>query len=262
LLVIHSGTTYYIALQLMAGVAQAAANPPVRSGSRAGMKVLLVEDSERVAQFVRKGLSEEGHAVDHADNGRDGLFLAVTGPYDVMILDRMLPGGIDGLSIVEALRRTDNKTPILILSALAEIDDRIRGLRAGGDDYLTKPFALGELSARIEALVRRSQAVGIQTVLEVADLRMNLLSHQVARGDRPIQLQPREFKLLEFLMRHADQVVTRTMLLENVWEHHFDPQTNVIDVHVSRLRQKIDGGFDRPLLHTVRSVGYRLGADA
>jgi two-component system, OmpR family, response regulator len=226
------------------------------------MRVLLVEDNERVAQFVRKGLSEEGHTVDHADNGRDGLFLAATSRYDVMILDRMLPGGIDGLSIVEALRRTDNKTPILILSALAEIDDRIRGLRAGGDDYLTKPFALGELSARIEALVRRSQAVGIQTVLEVADLRMNLLSHKVTRGDRPIQLQPREFKLLDFLMRHADQVVTRTMLLENVWEHHFDPQTNVIDVHISRLRQKIDEGFDRSLLHTVRGVGYRLGVDA
>jgi two-component system, OmpR family, response regulator len=226
------------------------------------MRVLLIEDSERVAQFVRKGLTEEGHTVDHSDNGRDGLFLAATDRYDVIILDRVLPGGIDGLSIVEALRRTDNKTPILILSALAEIDDRIRGLRAGGDDYLIKPFALGELSARIEALFRRSQAVGIQTVLEVADLRMNLLSHKVTRGGKPIHLQPREFKLLEFLMRHADQVVTRTMLLENVWEHHFDPQTNVIDVHVSRLRQKIDEGFDRPLLHTVRSVGYRLGVDA
>jgi two-component system, OmpR family, response regulator len=234
----------------------------LQNADHRAMRVLLVEDSQRVAQFVRKGLTEEGHTVDHADNGRDGLFLAAGDRYDVMILDRVLPGGIDGLSIVEVLRRTDNKTPILILSALAEIDDRIRGLRAGGDDYLTKPFALGELSARIEALVRRSQAVGIQTVLEVADLRMNLLSHKVTRGGRPIQLQPREFKLLEFLMRHADQVVTRTMLLENVWEHHFDPQTNVIDVHVSRLRQKIDEGFDRPLLHTVRSVGYRLGADA
>jgi two-component system, OmpR family, response regulator len=226
------------------------------------MKVLLVEDNERVARFVCKGLAEEGHTIDHADNGRDGLFLAATGQYDVMIIDRMLPGAIDGLGIVEALRRTDNKTPILILSALAEVDDRIRGLRTGGDDYLTKPFALGELSARIEALVRRSQGVGIRTVLAVADLRMNLLSHKVTRGEKPIQLQPREFKLLEFLMRHADQVVTRTMLLENVWEHHFDPQTNVIDVHVSRLRQKIDEGFDRPLVHTVRGVGYRLAADA
>jgi two-component system OmpR family response regulator len=226
------------------------------------MKVLLVEDNERVAQFVRKGLGEEGHIVDHADNGRDGLFLAAAGRYDVIILDRMLPGGIDGLGIVEALRRTENKTPILILSALAEVDDRIRGLRAGGDDYLTKPFALGELSARLEALVRRFQGTGIQTTLTVADLQLNLLSHKATRAGRPIQLQPREFKLLEFLMRHADQVVTRAMLLENVWEHHFDPQTNVIDVHVSRLRQKIDEGFDRPLLHTVRSVGYRLSADA
>jgi two-component system OmpR family response regulator len=226
------------------------------------MKVLLVEDNERVAQFVRKGLGEEGHTVDHADNGRGGLYLAAAGHYDVMILDRMLPGGIDGLGIVEALRRTDNKTPILILSALAEVDDRIRGLRAGGDDYLTKPFALGELSARLEAVVRRSQGTDIQTTLTVADLQINLLSHKVTRAGKPIQLQPREFKLLVFLMRHADQVVTRTMLLENVWEHHFDPQTNVIDVHVSRLRQKIDEGFDRPLLHTVRSVGYRLGEDA
>jgi two-component system OmpR family response regulator len=226
------------------------------------MKVLLVEDNERVAQFVRKGLAEEGHIVDHADNGRDGLFLAAASRYDVIILDRMLPGGVDGLGIVEALRRTDNKTPILILSALAEVDDRIRGLRAGGDDYLTKPFALGELSARLEALVRRSQGTGIQTTLMVADLQLNLLSHKATRAGKPIQLQPREFKLLEYLMRHADQVVTRAMLLENVWEHHFDPQTNVIDVHVSRLRQKIDEGFDRPLLHTVRSVGYRLSADA
>jgi two-component system, OmpR family, response regulator len=226
------------------------------------MKILLVEDNERVAQFVRKGLAEEGHIIDHADNGRDGLYLAATGRYDVMILDRMLPGGVDGLGIVEALRRTDNETPILILSALAEVDDRIRGLRAGGDDYLTKPFALGELCARLEALVRRSRGTGIQTTLTVADLQINLLSHKVTRGGKSIQLQPREFKLLEYLMRHADHVVTRAMLLENVWTHHFDPQTNVIDVHVSRLRQKIDEGFERPLLHTVRSVGYRLAADA
>jgi two-component system, OmpR family, response regulator len=226
------------------------------------MKILLVEDNERVAQFVRKGLTEEGHVVDYADNGRDGLFFAASGRYDVMILDRMLPEGVDGLGIVEALRRTDNKTPILILSALAAVDDRIRGLRAGGDDYLIKPFALGELSARLEALVRRSQGAGIQTMLTVADLQVNLLSQRVTRAGKPIALQPREFKLLEYLMRHADQVVTRAMLLENVWEHHFEPQTNVIDVHVSRLRQKIDEGFGRRLLHTVRSVGYRLGAGA
>jgi two-component system, OmpR family, response regulator len=225
------------------------------------MKVLLVEDNNRVAQFVSKGLSEEGHSVDHADNGRGGLFLAATGNYDVLILDRMLPGGVDGLAIIESLRRTANKTPILILSALAEVDDRIRGLRAGGDDYLTKPFAFGELLARAESLVRRAQQTGIQTQLIVADLRMNLLSHRVDRGGIAIPLQPREFKLLEFLMRHAEQAVTRTMLLENVWEHHFDPQTNVIDVHISRLRQKIDDGFTPPLLHTVRGVGYRLGLD-
>ncbi len=226
------------------------------------MKVLLVEDNERVAEFVRKGLIEDGHTVDHADNGRDGLFYAASAHYDVMILDRLLPGGVDGLGIVEALRKTENKTPILILSALAEVDDRIRGLRAGGDDYLTKPFAFGELLARLAALVRRSRGVGIQTALTVADLRLDLLSHRVTRAGRPIQLQRQEFRLLEYLARHADQVVTRTMLLENVWEHHFDPQTNVIDVHISRLRQKIDAESDRPLLHTVRGVGYRLGTDA
>lgn len=226
------------------------------------MKILLIEDSDRVAQFVRRGLTEEGHTVDHADNGREGLFLAVTGYYDVLVLDRMLPDGVEGLGIVESLRRTKNKTPILILSALAEVDDRIRGLRAGGDDYLTKPFAFGELLARLEALVRRSQNAEIRTSITVGDLRIDLLAHKVTRAGRPIQLQRREFKLLEYLMFHADQVVTRTMLLENVWEHHFDPQTNVIDVHVSRLRQKIDAGFDRPLLHTVRGIGYRLGMHA
>ena len=226
------------------------------------MKVLLVEDNGRVARFVCKGLSEEGHTVDHADNGRDGLHLATAGRYDALILDRMLPGGIEGLGIVESLRKTGDKTPILILSALAEVDDRIRGLRAGGDDYLTKPFAFGELLARLEALARRGQGTAIQTVLTVADLRIDLLSHKVVRGDTAIQLQRREFKLLEYLMRHAGQVVTRAMLLENVWEHHFDPQTNLIDVHVSRLRQKIDAGFGPALLHTVRGVGYRLGGDA
>jgi two-component system, OmpR family, response regulator len=224
------------------------------------MKALLVEDNARVAQFIAKGLREEGHTVDSADNGRDGLFLAATGQYDAIILDRLLPGGVDGLAIVESLRKMENKTPILILSALGEVDDRIRGLRAGGDDYLTKPFAFGELSARLEALVRRSQHVEITTVLTVADLRIDLLAHKVTRAGKPIQLQRREFRLLEYLARHVDQVVTRTMLLENVWDHHFDPQTNVIDVHVSKLRQKIDAGSGRPLLHTVRGIGYRLGA--
>ena len=226
------------------------------------MKILLIEDSDRVAQFVRRGLTEEGHTVDHADNGRDGLFLAATGRYDVLILDRLLPDGVEGLAIVESLRRTENKTPILILSALAEVEDRIQGLRAGGDDYLTKPFVFGELMARLEALVRRARSAETRTSVTVGDLRMDLLAHKVARAGKPIELQRREFKLLEYLMFHAGQVVTRTMLLENVWEYHFDPQTNVIDVHVSRLRQKIDAGFDRPLLHTVRGIGYRLGTDA
>ena len=226
------------------------------------MKILLVEDNERVAQFVRNGLREGGHTVESADNGRDGLFLASSEPFDAIILDRMLPGGIDGLAIIEALRKTGNKTPILILSALADVDDRIRGLRAGGDDYLGKPFSFGELAARLDALVRRAGGSDAQTVLGIADLRMDLLSRKVTRAGRTIQLQPREFKLLEYLLRHADQVVTRTMLLENVWDYHFDPQTNVIDVHISKLRQKIDAGFERPLLHTVRGAGYRLGTDA
>ena len=225
------------------------------------MKILLVEDNEQVTQFVRKGLWEDGHAVDHADNGRDGLFLASTGHYDVIILDRMLPGGIDGLAIVDSLRKTGNKTPILILSALGEVDERIRGLRAGGDDYLAKPFAFGELSARLDALARRSQGVGVRTELAVGDLRMDLLARKVTRAGKTILLQPREFKLLEYLMRHGEQVVTRTMLLESVWEYHFDPQTNIIDMHISKLRQKIDAGFDRRLLHTVRGVGYRLSAN-
>jgi two-component system OmpR family response regulator len=187
--------------------------------------------------------------------------MASSEAYDVIILDRMLPGGIDGLAIIEALRKTGIKTPILILSALADIDDRISGLRAGGDDYLTKPFAFGELMARLEALVRRAQGAGAELTLVVADLRMDLLAHKVTRAGKPIPLKPREFALLEFLMRHAGHVVTRTMLLENVWDYHFDPQTNVIDVHMSKLRQKIDAQFEPPLLHTLRGIGYRLDAN-
>ena len=225
------------------------------------MKILVVEDNERVSQFISKGLREQGHVVDHAATGRDGLFLASSEKYDVIIMDRMLPGDIDGLAIVEALRASGSKTPILILSALAEVDDRIRGLRAGGDDYLTKPFAFGELAARLDALVRRSQGSETKATLEVADLRMDLLAHKVTRGGKTIALKPREFSLLEYLLRHAGQVVTRTMLLENVWEYHFDPQTNVVDVHISKLRQKIDAGFVPALLHTVRGVGYRLAAE-
>jgi len=187
--------------------------------------------------------------------------MAASGVYDAIILDRMLPGGVEGLAIVDALRKTGNQTPILIVSALGEVDDRIRGLRSGGDDYLVKPFAFGELLARLDALLRRSQVSYTQTVLTLADLSMDLLSRQVRRAGKAIELQPREFKLLEYLLRHANQVVTRTMLLENVWDFHFDPQTNVIDVHVSKLRQKIDGGHAQPLLRTIRNAGYMLRAD-
>jgi two-component system, OmpR family, response regulator len=225
------------------------------------MKILLVEDNERVTRFVTKGLQEAGHTLDHADNGRDGLFLSASEHYDVIIMDRMLPGNIDGLSLISALRQSGNQTPILILSALADVDERIRGLRAGGDDYLTKPFAFGELLARLDALGRRARQDNTVTQLEVADLRMDLLSRKVTRGVRQIQLQPREFKLLEYLMRHAGQVVTRTMLLENVWDYHFDPQTNVVDVHISKLRQKIEPEPEPSLLRTVRNAGYMLSAE-
>jgi two-component system OmpR family response regulator len=199
--------------------------------------------------------------VDHADNGRDGIFLAASDRYDVVIMDRMLPGQVDGLTIIGALRKSGNRTPILILSALSDVDERIRGLRSGGDDYLTKPFAFGELLARLDALSRRTQGTATETRLEVADLHIDLLSRRAVRGDRAIALQPREFKLLEYLMRHAGQVVTRTMLLENVWDYHFDPQTNAVDAHMSKLGQKIDAGFERPLLRTVRNAGYMVSAD-
>ena len=222
------------------------------------MKVLLVEDNERVSRFVVKGLNEAGHAVDHAGNGRDGLFMAASEPYDVIVMDRMLPGNIDGLSIIETLRKTGNRTPILILSALADVDERIKGLRSGGDDYLTKPFAFGELLARVDVLGRRASGGGGERTLQVGDLRMDLLSRKVTRGSRAIQLQPREFKLLEYLMRHANQVVTRTMLLEAVWEYNFDPQTNVVDVHISKLRQKIESESEPPLVKTVRNAGYMM----
>jgi two-component system OmpR family response regulator len=228
----------------------------------AAVKLLLVEDNERVAQFLKKGLGEAGHTADHANNGRDGMFMAASEPYDAIIMDRMLPGGIDGLGIIEALRKTGSKTPILILSALDNVDERIRGLKSGGDDYLVKPFAFGELLARLDALLRRSQTLPLETTLVVGDLCMDLLSHKVTRGEKTVALQPREFKLLEYLMRHANQVVTRTMLLENVWDYHFDPQTNVVDVHISKLRQKIDAGDQRPLLRTIRNAGYMLSTDA
>ncbi|HDR8947665.1 TPA: response regulator transcription factor [Burkholderia vietnamiensis] len=224
------------------------------------MKILLVEDNQQVAGFLKKGLLETGHVVDWADNGRDGMALAIGESYDAIVLDRMLPGGIDGLKIVAALRSAGSKVPVLILSALDEVDERIRGLKAGGDDYVVKPFSFGEVVARLEALARRSQDNGFDTALKLADLSIDLLSRKVTRAGKPIVLKPREFKLLEYLMRHAEQVVTRTMLLENIWEYHFDPQTNVIDVHVSKLRQKIDTGFDRSLLRTIRNAGYMLTA--
>ena len=222
------------------------------------MKILVVEDNERVARFVTRGLREAGHTVEHAANGRDGLFMAASEPHDVIVMDRMLPGDIDGLAIIEALRKSGNRTPILILSALDDVDERIRGLRSGGDDYLTKPFAFGELLARVDALGRRSVDGGADRILQVGDLRMDLLSRRVSRGSRAISLQPREFKLLEYLMRHANQVVTRTMLLEAVWDYNFDPQTNVVDVHISKLRQKIEYDSERPLVKTVRNAGYML----
>ncbi len=222
------------------------------------MRILLVEDDPTVAGFVVKGLREAGHVVEHSDNGRDGLFLAASEAFDAIILDRMLPGGIDGIRLLETLRSQNNTTPVLVLSALSQVDDRVAGLKAGSDDYLTKPFAFSELLARVDALTRRGKTDGPQTKLIVGDLEMDLLSRMVRRAGAKIDLQPREFRLLEYLMRHAGQVVTRTMLLEGVWDYHFDPQTNVIDVHVSRLRQKIDKPYPTPLIHTIRNAGYML----
>jgi len=223
------------------------------------VRILVIEDDKDVASFIRNGLAQAGCNVDHAANGRDGLFLATTETYDALVVDRMLPG-IDGLTVIRTLRASANTTPVLILSALGEVDDRVKGLKAGGDDYLVKPFAFSELLARLEALARRAKtgSDAPATVLRAGDLEMDLLRREVRRAGKPIDLQPREFQLLEFLLRHVGQVVTRTMLLEGVWDYHFDPQTNVIDVHISRLRSKIDKGFERPLLHTVRGAGYRL----
>jgi len=228
-----------------------------RSQGSDGMRILVIEDDASVLDYISKGLRESGFAVDQAADGRDGLYKASAESYDAMVVDRMLPG-VDGLTIVRTLRGAENHTPALILSALGEVDDRVKGLRAGGDDYLVKPFAFAELLARIEALLRRKESAGPVTRLRVADLEMDLLSHKVTRSGKSLNLQPREFRLLEYLMKHAGQVVTRTMLLENVWDYHFDPQTNVIDVHISRLRQKLDKEFERPLLKTVRGAGYML----
>ncbi len=219
------------------------------------MRVLVIEDDRETAQFLLKALKESGHNSDTASDGETGFSMARDGNYEVLVVDRMLPMR-DGLSIIEGLRREGVQTPVLILSALGSVDDRVKGLRAGGDDYLTKPYAFSELLARIEALSRRKEPEAQTTRYVVGDLVLDRLSHKVTRAGENIPLQAREFRLLEYLMRHAGQVVTRTMLLEHVWDYHFDPQTNVIDVHISRLRSKIDKGFSRPLLHTVRGAGY------
>jgi len=223
------------------------------------LRILVVEDDADAAQAMTRGLTEAGHEVVHAVDGAYGLVEAKSNDYDVYVVDRMMPR-LDGVGMVETLRKDGDQTPVLFLSALGEVEDRVTGLKAGADDYLVKPYAFAELIARVEALSRRRETGGVQTVLKVGDLEMNLIARTVYRGTTEIDLQPREFQLLEFLMRHAGQSVTRTMLLEKVWEYHFDPQTNVIDVHISRLRSKIDKGFDRAMLQTVRGAGYRLEA--
>ena len=220
------------------------------------MRALIIEDDAETAGFLAKGLGESGFVVDVATNGRDGLVLAVAADYDVAVVDRMLPE-VDGIAIVKAMRRAGRATPVLFLSAKGEVADRVAGLEAGADDYLVKPFAFSELRARVDALLRRRAGPAAEaTVLKVADVEMDLLARRLTRAGRVIELQPREFKLLEVLLRNAGRVVTRTMLLEQVWDYHFDPQTNVIDVHVSRLRRKVDQGFDTPLIETARGVGY------
>jgi len=223
------------------------------------MKILIIEDDQATAGFMAKGLKESGHVTDHTADGEEGFAFARHGDYDVCVVDRMLPK-LDGLTLVERLRAEGIDTPILFLSALAEVDDRIKGLKAGGDDYLVKPYAFAELLARIEALVRRRDPGAVATHLQVGDLEMDLLARTVRRGGADIPMQPREFRLLEYLMRNEGHIVTRTMLLEQVWDYHFDPQTNVIGVHISRLRGKIDKGFEASLLHTVRGAGYCLRA--
>lgn len=230
-------------------------------GNQETMRVLVIEDDAEVASYIAKGLREKGNAVDVAPDGKEGLFLAQTEPYDVIICDRMLPH-VDGLTIVKTLRATGSQTPVLLLSALGEVDDRVSGLQAGGDDYLVKPFAFAELLARLEVLARRGQPADHSEVhLQAGELHMDLLSRKVTRGKEKINLQAREFKLLEYLLRNKGRVVTRTMLLEHVWEYHFDPQTNVIDVHISRLRTKIDPPkAEQSLIKTIRGAGYTIEA--
>ena len=221
------------------------------------MRVLIIEDDQQIASFVTKGLRQAGFAVDHVADGEEGLHMATVNPYDVMVVDIMLPG-LDGFSVIDRLRSAGNTTPILVLSARGSLDDKLKGFQTGGDDYLTKPFSFSELLARLQALQRRTTRGQQQSVLEVGDLKMDLLSRNVHRGNRPVELQPREFALLEYLMRNSGNVVSKTMILEHVWDYHFDPQTNVVDVLVHRLRNKIDKDFDTKLLHTVRGVGYVL----
>jgi two-component system OmpR family response regulator len=223
-------------------------------------RILVVEDDADAADYILKGLREEGYTVEHVADGRDGLYLASAATFDAIVMDRMVPG-MDGLSVIRALRAAEVETPILILSALAQLDERVKGLRAGGDDYLTKPFGFSELSARLANLMRRGGAKPTQTALACADLHLDLLSRKVTRAGRTLDLLPRELKLLEHLMRNKGRVVTRTMLLEQVWDYRFDPHTSLIDTHISRLRRKIDDGFDRPLLHTIRGTGYRLSEE-
>jgi len=223
------------------------------------MKILVIEDDAETAAYIANGLKEHGHTVDLAATGRDGLFLAAGERYDLMVVDRMLPE-IDGLSIVKTVRTAGIETPVLFLTALGGVDDRVTGLDAGGDDYLVKPFAFSELLARINALARRPPVTSAETVLQVEDLEMDLLKRTVTRNGQTLDLQPREFRLLEYLLRHAGQVVTRTMLLEYVWDFHFDPHTNVVETHISRIRAKVDKPFDMPLIHTVRGAGYCLRA--
>ncbi len=223
------------------------------------MKILLIEDDREAASYLMQALAEAGHVAHHAADGETGFAMASDMDYDVLIIDRMLPRR-DGISIVESLRAEGNRTPVLILSALGEVEDRVTGLRSGGDDYLAKPYAFSELLARIEVLARRASPLEASSVFQVGDLTLDRLSRTVKRGDEKISLQPREYRLLEFLMKYSGQVVTRTMLLENVWDYHFDPQTNVIDVHMSRLRAKIDRGHKKPLLQTIRGAGYMIRA--
>ncbi len=223
------------------------------------MRCLVIEDEPETARYICNGLKEAGFVPVWCRDGVDGLHHAASESWDVVILDRMLPGDVDGLSIIQTIRKLQKTTPVLILSALASLDERVQGLHSGGDDYLTKPFAFSELLARVQALLRRSSMQKDLSELGVADLKLDLKRRKVERANQPIALQPREFRLLEYLMRHQGEVVTRTMLLEEVWDFHFEPQTNVIDVQISRLRHKIDKGFDTPLLHTIRGVGYMLG---